>query len=800
MGEIAIKETRWQVRFILLFSWLYHSVSAQLHYSIAEELRKDSIIANIAKDLGLDVNELSSRQFQIVSRVSEKYFYVDLKNGNLYVKDRIDRETLCGVAATCFLSFDAMVADPLNIFSVKVEIQDVNDNDPIFSPDVISLEISEATSPGIHLALQNAEDPDIGINTVQVYRLSDSNYFTLSENPSIDDSKFPELVLEKPLDCETKNIHELILTATDGGNPARSGSATIRVIVTDANDNLPIFTQTHYKVSISENTPINSTVLTVNATDKDEGINAQIMYSFSKRSDLFNINPTNGEIKTQGILNFEQKSNFEMSVQAKDGGGFVAHCKVLIEIIDENDNTPEITIASFFSPIPEDSAPGTVIALIEVHDQDSGENGEVDCQIMGTTPFHLVSSSSRYYRITTTSMLDREKVSLYNITILAIDRGSPTLSSTKYIKLEISDINDNPPIFMESTYVTYLPENNLPGVSVCTIHASDLDVGDNAKVTYLISNTNVDNLPVSSYFSINIETGILYAQRSFDYEQHKEFNLEIMAKDNGSPSLSSNSTLLIHIMDQNDNAPNILYPPTESGASTLFELVPSTALEGSLITKVVAVDSDSGHNGWLSYHFIQPSDPSHFSISTHTGEIRILRIFQAKDILKHKLVVMVRDNGDPYLSATVTLSLIVADHFQQMVPKLTNQLSEDGSQSNLQIYLVIALAVITIFFILTIILVIISKCKETKPFSAFGPPNSNFYSQVDPKVLSQFNDGTLSLPYSYNVCVAVDSSGSDFTFLNSKRNVPVDNLIDTDDSELQNESMKESASLSQYKE
>ncbi|KAG8439049.1 hypothetical protein GDO86_005302, partial [Hymenochirus boettgeri] len=797
MAEIQIQQAktyngiRWQVPFSLLFLCLCVSVSAQLHYSIDEELRKDSVVANIAKDLGLDIKDLSPRRLRIVSRVSEKYFSVDLETGNLFVKDRIDRETLCRTETICFLTFDVVIANPLNVYTVKIEIQDINDNPPKFFPDVIHLEIIESTSPGTQLFLQNAEDPDTGNNSVQTYELSDNQFFSLREKTNKDKSRIPIFVLEKPLDRETQTVHELVVTAYDGGNPVRTGTALIIATVTDANDNLPIFTDDVYTVSISENTPINTTVVTVNAADKDEGINAQITYSFSKTSGntldagVFSINPINGEIKTQKMFNFEGTNFFELSVQAKDGGGFVARSKVLIEITDENDNVPEISITSLNSPIPEDSEPGTVVALVEVHDQDSGENGETDCQIIGSVPFQLLSSSSAYYKIITASSLDREKVSWYNITILATDRGSPQLASTKFIRVDISDVNDNPPLFIKSNYVAYVAENNLPGAAINRIQATDLDIGDNAKVTYSIHSTNAEDFPVSSYFSINIETGVLYAQRSFDYEQHKEFQMEIQAKDNGSPSLCSNVTLFVRIKDQNDNAPKILYPSTDNDGFTLFEMVPFVSQEGTLITKVVAVDEDSGHNSWLSYHFLQKTESSPFTIGQHTGEIRTSRSIQEKDILKHKAVVMVRDHGEPTLSATVSLILVVADNFQQVIPRNSNQSNHEEPTSNLQMYLIIAVALISLLFILTVILVLISKCKESRPTPDFGPLSTNLYSQVDPRMLNKFNTGTLPLPYSYNVCVTLDSSENDFTFAKPSANIPIDNLMDADDSGLE---------------
>ncbi|XP_063784890.1 protocadherin gamma-B5-like isoform X12 [Pseudophryne corroboree] len=796
------KGIRWQVIFSFLLSWLCHSVSGQIHYSIVEEMRKDSVIANIAEDLGLDIKHLSSRKLRIVSRVSEKYFYISLDNGNLYIKDRIDRETLCGAAATCFLTFDAVVEYPFNIFKVKIEIQDINDNFPSFFHETFSVEMVESSSPGTRFALQTAEDPDIGSNTVQIYRLSENQYFSLSEKIRPDGSKFPELVLEKPLDRESQNIYKLTLTALDGGNPMKTGTAVIRIIVTDSNDNFPIFSQEIYKVSIQEDATLNTTVVTVNATDQDEDINAQITFSFSKTSGnvhhtgVFIIHPESGDIKTNKKLDFEATKNYELSVQAKDGGGFVTHCKVLIEVIDVNDNVPDILISSLSTPILEDSKPGTMIALIEIHDQDSGDNGEIDCEIIEIVPFDLILSSDSYYRLATSTTMDREQKSFYSITIFATDRGSPPLSSRRTIQLEISDVNDNPPIFTKATYVAYVPENNLPGASIYSVQASDPDTENNAKVIYSLFSTNTEDLPVSSYLSLNVEIGVLYAQRSFDYEQHKEFLIQVTARDNGSPSLSSNATLIIRIVDQNDNAPKILYPSADSGGPAVFEMVPFASEQGSLITKVVAVDADSGHNAWLSYHFIQVSEPSHFTISQHTGEIRTSRVFQEKDILKHKIVVMVKDNGDPSLSATVTLSLIIADNFQQLVPKLNSQINDELPQSNLQMYLVIGLAMISLLFIITVVLVVISKCKQSKSSSAFGSLSTNLYPPVDPRMLSMYSDGTLPWPYSYNVCVALDPTENDLAYVKPNENVPVDKLIDADESGLGDESLKETANTS----
>ncbi|XP_053575575.1 protocadherin gamma-B2-like [Bombina bombina] len=773
---------------------LCYSFSSDLHYSIFEEIRKGSIIGNLANDLGLNIKDLSSRKCHIVSHVAEKYFTVSLENGNLYVRDRIDRETLCGVVDPCFLAFDALVENPLNVFHVKIEIQDINDNAPKFFHEIIKLEILESTLPGARFLLQNAGDLDLGMNSIKNYKLSVNQHFTLGEKTNAEGVIFPEMVLEKSLDRETQNFYELILIASDGGKPPKTGTALVKISILDVNDNFPVFSQDVYKISVIENVPVNTSVLQLLANDKDEGSNSQITYSFSNIQEdalkLFSINANTGEIKTNKNLDYELANIYEMFVQAQDGGGLATHTNVIISLIDANDNAPEITINSITSPVSEDALPGTVVALINVHDKDSGENGEVICQITDTT-FKLSSSTGSYYKILTTKPIDREKKPQHNITVIATDKGSPPLSTTKAITLDISDVNDNPPIFEKPSYLIYVSENNSPGTSIYSIHASDLDFEDNSKLTYSIFNTIMEDSPLSLYISINPVTGVLYAQQAFDYEHQKEFNFWAMARDNGSPSLNSNVTVKICVIDLNDNTPNILYPSQEIDGSTLFEMVSLASEPGYIVTKVVAVDADSGHNAWLSYHLIQTSEPSYFNIGQATGEIRTLHGFQEKDALRQKVVVMVKDNGNPSLSTTVTLNIIVAESFQQILPELDSQPKDFNSQSNLQFYLVIALALISFLFMFTVIFAVISKYRKLQPSPAFNALNTNIYSQVDPRVLSRYSNGSLPMPFSYDVCVALDSNKSDFSFLKPNQNATIPNLIDSENTGTENEDTQE---------
>ncbi|XP_053321587.1 protocadherin gamma-B2-like isoform X17 [Spea bombifrons] len=793
------KAFRWQVIFSFLFSCFYFA-SAQIKYSIFEEMKKGSLVGNLAKDMGLSIKELSRRKFHI-SPDAEKYFSFNIENGNLYISGRIDREILCPAANPCFLTFDALVENPLNVFHVTIEIKDLNDNAPKFLLDIIRLDVVEFTSPGARFLLQNARDTDIGVNSIQSYQLNDNDFFSLGEKINSDGVKYPEIVLEKSLDREKKNLYELTLTAFDGGNPMKTGTVPVKIFVTDANDNFPIFTQEIYRVMLNENVPIDTSVLQVKASDKDEGPNAQISYSFSNTVEdvlnVFAIDNYSGEIKTKGHIDFEVTKSYEMSVQAQDGGGLVSHANVVVQIVDLNDNAPKITITSISSPISEDSLPGSVVALINVHDKDSGENGEIMCQILDSLSFKLLPSSGDYYKIVTSVPLDREKTSSYNISIVATDKGSPPLSVTKTIELYIADVNDNPPTFESSAYDVYITENNLPGASIYRIHASDLDYGDNSKLVYAIITNGSEDFPVSAYLSINPVTGVLYAQQSFDYEHRKTYYIQIMAKDSGSPALSSSTVLRLCIVDQNDNAPTILYPSPENENSALFEVVPLASEPGYLVTKVVAVDADTGHNAWLSYHFIQASEPFFFTIGQNTGEIRTSRVFEEKDSMRQKVVVMVKDNGDPSLSATATLHLVVAEHFQHVLPGLNSQPRDTNTQYNPQLYLVIALVLISFLFLLTLMLAIISKYKKLNSPTSLNSLNPNLFSQVDPRLISRYSTGTLPLPISYDVCVALDSNESDFSFLKPNHDVPVASLIDADNSETGNEIIPASNAVEQ---
>ncbi|XP_069812717.1 protocadherin gamma-B2-like [Dendropsophus ebraccatus] len=782
----------WQVLLLCLLSFGFREVLGQLQYSIAEELKKGSVVGNVAKDLGFNVKDLVFRKFQIVSHDTKQYFKIHMENGDLIVSDRIDRETLCEATPSCFINLESVIENPLTFYTITIEIQDVNDNSPTFSKKSFEIGISETSVPGVHFPLGNAQDPDLGTNSIQSYTLSSNEYFRLGEQTTKDGPKTPEIILERSLDREKKSSYDLLLTAFDGGKPPKTGTAMIKISVQDVNDNFPSFTQAINQINIPENAPIGYLVVQLNATDEDEGANGLVSYSFShipeKANGIFSIDSTKGDIKIIGTLDYEASNSYDMTVEAKDGGGLVSHCKVSIQVIDVNDNAPDITVTTLAATIPEDSSPGTVIAIINVRDLDSGLNGEILCQILDIKDFQLLPSSSNYYKLVTAANMDRERNSVYNVTVQCMDKGSPPLSTYKTIQLTISDVNDNYPVFERMNNIVYIIENNQPGTSIHNIVASDFDQDDNGKITYSIVNSNIDNIPVTSYVSINSMTGVLYAQRSFDYEQLREFQFQVMAKDSGSPPLSSNVTVRICIIDKNDNAPKILYPSADTEGSALFEFIPHSAEKGYLVTKVIAVDADSGHNAWLSYHLLQVPDPTLFGIGQHTGEVKIVRDLQDSDTLRQKLVVLVKDNGVPSLSSTVTLNLVVAENFQQVVPEIRKQPTNADSKSPVTFYLVVSIALISCLFIITVLIAVIYKCRKTPTPTSYGAYSRNVYPQFTLGCPSEISDTSLPFPFSYDVCVTLDSKQNEIAYLKPVQNVPTDNLIDTGDLSAVNDS------------
>ncbi|XP_048371361.1 protocadherin gamma-C5-like isoform X1 [Sphaerodactylus townsendi] len=698
----------WQVSVWLLVSVSLRSAGemTQLRYSILEELAPGALVGDMAKDLGLDAARLGSRQLQIVAGSAEKYFQAEAQSGVLVVKERLDREQLCGPSLRCLLYLELLLSNPTASHRLEIEILDVNDNDPIFLNSLTRLEIAESAKPGTRFPLESAEDLDIGTNSVSTYQLSPHGHFTLSIKSHKGGSKHPELILEKALDREEEQSHRLVLTALDGGAPARSGTAEIVVSVIDANDNSPVFNQSVYKVSLLENAPLGTLVVHLHAVDKDEGPNGKVTYSFSSHTSqkirkIFSLNEETGEIRVLGNVDCEAATSYEIDVRAKDQGSpsMDAHCNVLVEVADLNDNTPLIEFISLSTTVPEDALPGTVVGLLKVSDGDSGENGEVQLHLPADVPFQIVPSFKNHYSLITSGPLDREEISQYNVIIMATDFGSPPLSSQRHLLVNISDLNDNSPSFSQPAYQALVSENNALGVPIITVSAFDPDLGQNAQLSYSLVEHSVNGVPISSCVHVT-ENGTIYSGCSFDYEQTQQLVFQIQARDSGSPPLSTNATISIFIVDQNDNAPLIVYPVTREGVLAQ-QPVPFSAQEGYLVTKVTAVDADSGLNAWISYKLQQATDPSLFKVSAYSGEVRTLRPFLEQDSPSQELVVVILDNGKPALTATATLLLNIEHGHEPGLADLRKATVEPDGLSRITLHLIIAVVAISVLAVLT---------------------------------------------------------------------------------------------------
>ncbi|XP_023674182.1 protocadherin-10b isoform X4 [Paramormyrops kingsleyae] len=710
---------------LLILISIADGVVSQIRYSVPEEQDHGTFVGNIAEDLSLDITKLSSRRFQTVPSSRTPYLEVNLENGVLFVNEKIDREQICKQSATCLLHLEVFLENPLELFRVEIEVVDINDNPPSFPETDITVEISESATPGTRFPLETAFDPDVGTNALRTYEITTNNYFYLDVQTQGDGTKFAELVLEKPLDREQQSVHRYVLTAVDGGLPQRTGTALLVVKVLDSNDNVPVFDQPVYTVNLPENSPVGTLVIQLNATDMDEGQNGEIVYSFSnhnapKVKDLFSIDGRTGRIEVSGEVDFEESSMFQIYVQAKDLGpnAVPAHCKVLVKVIDGNDNAPEITFSTMTDSVSEKAAPGTVIALLSVTDKDSGDHGQIHCEILGDVPFKLKSSFRNYYTIVTDGPLDRESADSYTVTVVAKDNGIPSLATSKSIKVQVSDENDNAPAFTQPAFDVYVTENNVPGAYIYAVSASDPDVGQNALISYSIVECDIQGMSVFTYVSINSENGYLYALRSFDYEQLKDFSFMVQAKDSGSPELTSNATVNVIIVDQNDNAPTVIAPVGKNG--TAKEPLPRSAEPGYLVTRIVAMDADDGENARLSYSIQKGNENGMFRMDWRTGELRTARRVSSKrdPHQLYDLLIEVRDHGQPPLSSTASVIIMIVDSIVEGHGGERGSAKAKETSLDLTLILIIALGSVSFVFLLAMIVLAV-RCQKDKKLNIY---------------------------------------------------------------------------------
>ncbi|KAM6408431.1 protocadherin alpha-2-like [Rhynochetos jubatus] len=774
--------------------------SGPVRYSVPEEAKAGTVVGRLAQDLGLEAGEPEARRLRLVAQGRRASVEVSGASGALVVSSRLDREELCGKSAPCALRLEVLVERPLRVFHVELEVTDINDNAPLFPAARKNLSIAELnTVPGSRFPLEGASDADIGANAQLSYTLSPSEHFRLEEENSNSRSRSLFLVLTKPLDRETMPLHQLVLTASDGGRPSLTGTMELVISVLDANDNAPQFNQSLFNVFLPEDTCVETVVAWLNATDPDEGSNREVTYEIDtvvppSASDVFSIDAKKGEIRLTGALDFETVTFYDLHVKATDKGTppLSGHCKVVVEVLDVNDNAPEVWVTSLSVPVPEDAAVGTVVALLSVSDRDSGANGRVRCAVWPAAPFGLVATFAGSYSLVLREALDRERVSEYEVEVRAEDGGAPPLRASRGVRVPVSDVNDNAPAFAQAVYTVLARENNAAGAELARLWARDPDEAGNGRVSYSLAEGGVGGAgsgggwrPASSYVSLEAESGRLWALQPLDYEELQVLQFEVRAVDAGEPPLCGNATVQLFVVDENDNAPALLPPagggpgpgaaggveagPVSGPASgVLWAWAAWGAPAGQVVAKIRAVDADSGYNAWLRYELWEPRGKGAFRVGLYSGEVSTARALEEADGPRQRLVIVVRDHGEPARSATATLSVSLVEGAEAALAAAGSSSSSSGpglrpaagaeggaaAAAATNVWLVVAICAVSSLFVLAVVLYVASRwAPRAAVLSGPGPATLVCASEVGSWSYSQRQSRSL--------CVADGAGKSD---------------------------------------
>ncbi|XP_053812623.1 protocadherin alpha-3-like [Vidua chalybeata] len=782
---------------VLVLQAAWALAGGQVRYSVAEEAKAGTVVGRLAQDLGLEAGEAEARRLRLVAQGRRASVEVSGASGALLVSSRLDREELCGKSAPCALRLEVLLERPLRVFHVELEVTDINDNAPIFPAARKNLSIAESSLPGSRFPLEGASDADIGANAQLTYTLSPSEHFGLEVKSKDENKIYVVLVITKSLDRETIPVHRLVLTASDGGRPSLTGTMELVISVLDANDNAPQFNQSVYKVKLSENTVPGTVFFQLTATDKDEGINREVYYSFSdaisgKIQDLFKIDEKSGEVRTAGELDFEDTQSYDLEIEARDRGTppLSGHCRVELEVLDVNDNAPEVRVTSLSVPVAEDASVGTVVALLSVSDRDSGENGRVRCWVWPASPFGLEATFAGSYSLVLREALDRERVSEYEVEVRAEDGGAPALRASRGLRVPVSDVNDNAPAFAQAVYTVLARENNAAGAELARLWARDPDEAGNGRVSYSVWEGGAGGggwRAASSYVSVDAESGRLWALRPLDYEELQVLQFEVRAVDAGEPPLCGNATVQLFVLDENDNAPALLPPagsaPEAGGVAaaeaaaaaagsesgTLWAWAAWGAPAGQVVAKIRAVDADSGYNAWLRYELWEPRGKGPFRVGLYSGEVSTARALDEADGPRQRLLIVVRDHGEPARSATATLSVSLVEAAEAAAAAAAGSSSSSSSVSRsalgvelgpgaasaaTNVWLVVAICAVSSLFLLAVVLYGASRwAPRAAVLSGPGPTTLVCASEVGSWSYSQ--------RHSRSLCVADGAAKSD---------------------------------------
>ncbi|XP_067899944.1 protocadherin-18-like [Heterodontus francisci] len=720
MEKVLKKSARRRAFFLslVLTSWMCEDVAGIIvKYRVYEEQPVGTVIGRLSETLADQLNP-SSKRFRVMQRVNSSLLTVREEDGQVSIGERIDREQLCKRTAACSISFDVITlpTEHLQLIQIEVEVLDINDNSPQFPRSLIPVEIFESASVGARFPLDSAVDPDMGDNSLYTYSLTPNEHFALEVRTRTDGAKYADLLVIRELDREQQASYELRLIASDRGTPPKSGSSLLKISIADSNDNSPVFEHAAYTIDLLENSPEGSLLIDLNATDPDEGSNGKVIYSFSSHvspqvMETFHIDADTGHLLLLRPVDYELSQTYEIDAQAQDLGpnSIPAHCKIIIKVVDVNDNPPEIAITlvplgSDVASVSEAAPKETFIAVVRVEDKDSGLNGQVVCTLQGHGHFKIQQTNEKNYMIQTNETLDREKIAQYKLKVIAEDMGTPSFTTVQYLTVQITDENDNAPQFQKRKYELFLTENNSPGVFITLMTATDLDFAENSQVTYTILESYISGSSITTYLTIDPSIGAIYALRTFDREEINRISFTVQARDGGTPQLATNTTVVLTILDQNDNSPTILKPVLRNGTAEVS--IPSDAGPNYLVTTIAAIDKDSDQNAELTCSILDGNQNGIFILDPRTCDVYTNDSLVLGQEKSWDLIVAVQDKGIPSLSTVAALKVMLAEPGEEI---------HHGEQNSLDDSMIIIISLGVICAVLLIIMAMFAtRCNREK--------------------------------------------------------------------------------------
>ncbi|KAL4230914.1 Protocadherin [Mactra antiquata] len=644
--------------------------SESIEFSIKEEQPAGIVIGNILEKYSINRDDL---RFTLMKQGNsyESMFEVDEISGNLTTTEVIDREILCEFTNICEVSLDIAAQTVRNdgffdVVNIIIIIEDINDNAPTFDTTSINVPVSEAVLTGASFMVDGARDRDTSERySLQDYELrpvdlGDAIPFTYTFSKKLDGSSTIKLIVTERLDRESRDSYQFYIIAMDGGDPKKTGTLLINVSITDINDNEPKFDKTNYNVTINEEAKVGDVILKLSVTDKDIGENSDVSFRLSEFQDsnnlvYFAINAITGELTIKQELGIDARNYFKLIVEAEDSGNpaLTSQTFVYVTVLDTSNAPPEIHINLLSNTdsakVSEYANLGAVVAHVAVIDHDTGRNGDVNCTVMSDV-FSLHRYDVHEYKVSVSRSLDRERADKHDVTISCEDKGVPPLKSTANFLVHVQDENDNTPRFRQQRYFANIDENNEIGDRIISVSAFDLDSGNNSRILYSVDTAS------SKYAFVNAVTGEVMANKVFDKEavEGDGVSITIYARDQGSPSLTSSTTVIITINDMNDERPILEQP--------LFRFwVDENLPADTIVGRLTAIDKDRSSSNKVTRYSIKPGNSDVPFVVMTDGAVKTNKELDREDQSVYTFEVMAIDVADDSLYSVATATVSVVD-------------------------------------------------------------------------------------------------------------------------------------------